>query len=194
MAKRAVAYRAATKRALDLTQEAKDRHGLGQLADHSVAGIPAGRVRTEQPHVAEPQPVPERMAHPAVGAVQVGMGGIETDTGNHAPGGDALRRIAAHQPAQRMEQQRMMRHDEISPDGQRLVHDFVGHVDAYQHAAHLRIGRTDIQAAVVVAFLQTERSELLDRSGHFSHFHFPYKIYDTARLPHRRIRRNRTDG
>ena len=63
-------------------------------------------------------------------------------------------------PAQRVEQQRMMRHDEIRPDGQRLVHDFVGHVDAYQHAAHLRIGRTDIQAAVVVAFLQTEQSGL----------------------------------
>ena len=175
-AKRTVTYRAATKRTLDLGQETKDRHGLGQFADHAVAGMPAGRMRTEQPHVAKSQPAPERMAHPAVGAVQVGMGGIETDAGDHAPGGDALRRIAAHQPTQRVKQQRMMRHNEIRSDGQRLVYDFVGHVDAYQHAAHLRIGRTDIQAAVVVAFLQTERSELLDRSGHFSHFHFPYKI------------------
>lgn len=64
-------------------------------------------------------------------------------------------RSAARKVFEALENQRMVAHDEVASLGDGLANNFLGGVEANQHACHLAIavGESDLQAAVVPFFL-----------------------------------------
>ena len=65
----------------------------------------------------------------------------------------------------------MMGNEQVRIQRKRLVDHTFGHIDAQQYARHPGFVITDILSAVIVLFLQRQRSERFDRRSDIFHFY-----------------------
>ena len=108
-------------------QEISGWHGTGQRANDAAAAFAAGR-GLQEAHVLEPEHLGRRKVHAASRIVEVGVRGIDADTGadgiEHAASHDGGAVDALHAA----KQQGVVRHDEVAALADGFCYDLFGHV------------------------------------------------------------------
>ena len=108
-------------------QEIGSRHGTGQRADNAAAALAASH-GLQEAHGLEPEHLGRREVHAAPRIVEVGVRGIDADTGadgiEYATPHDGGAVDALHAA----KQQRVVRHDEVAALSDGFCYDLFGHV------------------------------------------------------------------
>lgn len=154
----AVAQCLDAERLLDAAQELERGSGL-RFTDHTEAGAFAGSGGYQGTKVAEPEAVGHVVAHAVVGAVERRVPRIDGNAEAHGGGGYALHGSGAGEVFEAVEEQRMVRDDELAAAVQSLGHCLFRNVEAQQCGADVALGIPYLEAAVVVALLERERRE-----------------------------------
>ena len=110
-------------------------------------------------------------AHAVRGAVQIGVAGVERDVPAHGPRHAPLHVIGFVESFERVEDDRMMRHDEVAALLLGFGEHLLGHVHGQQGTADLPFGIAHYQTGIVVFLLQRKRRETLDRVGYLLDLH-----------------------
>ena len=155
-----------------LAQIVERRHGFGQLAHHAETH-PLALVGRRRQHTqrTDSQLGGQPPAHAVRGTVQVGVAGVERDVPAHGPRHAPLHVIGFVESFERMEDDRMMRHDEVATLLLGFGEHLLGHVHGQQGTADLPFGIAHHQTGIVVFLLQRKRRETLDRVGYLLDFH-----------------------
>ena len=99
------------------------------------------------------------------------MAGVERDVPAHGPRHAPLHVIGFVKSFERVEDDRMMRHDEVAALPLGFGEHLLGHVHGQQGTADLPFGIAHHQTGIVVSLLQRKRRETLDRVGYLLDLH-----------------------
>ena len=105
------------------------------------------------------------LAHAVLRLVEVGMSAINGNIVLQSLDYRFFHIVASRNALYVRKYQRMVRNYHIATLGNSLVNHFGDNIYANKHAGDFRIGETDIQSCIVVAFLQARRSKTL-KFGH----------------------------
>ena len=103
------------------------------------------------------------------------MAGIERNAAADGPLDAALHLIGRIEPLEGMENDRMVRDDQIAPLALGFGHHLVGDIHGQQRLAHLVVGPAHDQPGVVVRLLPRQRRKTLDDVGYFPDKHNLYR-------------------
>ena len=163
------------ERSLDMAHELHGRHGSRQFAHHAEPDLRVGRGGLQHTQVRHAQHLGQPPAHPLRRAVEIGVTGIERNAAADGPLDAALHLIGRIEPLEGMENDRMVRDDQIAPLALGFGHHLVGDVHGQQRLAHLVVGPAHDQPGVVVRLLPRQRRKTLDDVGYFPDKHNLYR-------------------